>query len=79
MKRNLTIQLDESVIQKARVVAARRSTSISRLVSEEIEKAAENDATWKVAKKAALKHLNHPFHLGAADLPAREALHERSA
>jgi predicted HicB family RNase H-like nuclease len=41
-ERNLTIQLDESTVKKARVVAARRSISISRLVSEEIEEAAKN-------------------------------------
>ena len=77
MKRNITIQLDELVIKKARVVAARRSTSISRLVSDEIERAAKKDITWQVAKKAALAQLNQPFHLGGGALPTREALHER--
>ena len=77
MKRNITVQLDETVIKKARVVAARRSTSISRLVSEEIERAAKNDNTWQAAKKAALAQLNRPFHLGGGALPTRETLHER--
>jgi hypothetical protein len=77
MKRNLTIQLDESVVQKARVVAARRAMSISRLVSQEIERAAENDASWQVSKKAAFAQLDRPFHLGGLSLPKREALHER--
>lgn len=77
MKRNLTVQLDESVIKKARVVAARRSTSISRLVSEEIERAAAQDTTWQTAKKAALAQLDHPFRLGGGKLPDRESLHER--
>ena len=77
MKRNLTVQLEESVIQKARVVAARRSISISRLVREEIEKAAKNDAAWNTAKKRALARLGHPFDLGGGPLPTRESLHER--
>ena len=77
MKRNLTVQLDESVIQKARVVAARRSISISRLVREEIEKAALNDAVWNAAKKRALARLRQPFNLGGGPLPTRESLHER--
>ena len=77
MKRNLTVQLDESVIQKARVVAAQRSVSISRLVSETIEQAAEKDTYWQVAKKAALAQLSHPFHLGGGGLPDRETLHRR--
>jgi predicted transcriptional regulator len=77
MKRNLTIQLDESVIQKARIVATRRSMSISRLVSEEIEKTAKKDNYWQAAKKAALAQLDQPFHLGGRALPDREALHSR--
>ncbi len=77
MKRNLTVQLDESVIQRARIVAARRSMSISRLVSEEIKRVAEQDTSWQVAKKAALGQLNRPFHLGGGKLPRRETLHDR--
>jgi len=77
MKRNLTVQLEESVIQKARVVAARRSISISRLVREEIEKAAKSDAAWSTAKKSALAQLNRPFNLGGGPLPSRDSLHER--
>lgn len=77
MKRNLTIQLDESIIKKARVVAARRSTSISRLVSEEIERTAAKDAVWEAAKKRALQRLNSGFDLGGGKLPKRETLYER--
>lgn len=78
MKRNLTVQLDESIIQKARIVAARRSMSISRLVSEEIEHVAEKDNYWQLAKKTALAQLGQPFHLGGeVVLPTRETLHER--
>jgi hypothetical protein len=77
MKRNLTIQLDEAVINKARVVAARRATSISKLVSDEIEKAAETDSTLESVKKKALSQLSRPFRLGGVSLPGRESLHER--
>jgi post-segregation antitoxin (ccd killing protein) len=77
MKRNITVQLDDSTIQKARVVAARRSMSISRLVSEEIERTASKDSSWEVAKKAALAQLAQPFHLGGAKLPIRDNLYER--
>ena len=37
MKRNITVQLDEATVQKARVVAAKRGSSISRLLTEQIE------------------------------------------
>jgi len=77
MKRNLTVQLDESTIQKARIIATRRSTSISRLVRDEIERVAEKDTAWQAAKRTALTQLNSPFHLGGGGLPNREILHER--
>jgi hypothetical protein len=77
MKRNLTVQLDETTIKKARVVAARRSMSISRLVTEEIERTAKADAYWQVAKQTAFKQLSQPFHLGSDSLPSREVLHQR--
>lgn len=77
MKRNLTVQLDESTVQKARLVATKRSISISRLVTEEIEKAAKMDNSWQSAKRAALAQLEHPFHLGGGKLAARESLHQR--
>jgi hypothetical protein len=77
MTRNLTIQLDENTIKKARIVAARRSVSISRLVSDEISKAAEAEDYWSTAKRTALNQLSRPFHLGGHRLPARENLYDR--
>jgi predicted transcriptional regulator len=77
MKRNLTIQLDEDTIKRARVIAARRATSISRLVREAVKKAAEEDTSWETAKKIALQQLNNPFHLGGSKLPSRKSLYDR--
>ena len=77
MTRNLTIQLDENTIKRARIVAASRSISISRLVSEEIKKASDAEDYWLTAKRAALSQLQKPFHLGGRKLPTRESLHER--
>ena len=37
-KRNLTVQLDEDVIQQAKVLAARRGTSVSTLVAAELSR-----------------------------------------
>ena len=55
-KRNLTVQLDDDVIQQARVVAARRGTSVSQLVAHQIEELAEADQrydqAWATARKA---------------------------
>lgn len=50
---NLTIQLDEGVIRQARVVAARRGTSVSALVARELERLAEEDGRYEEARRRA--------------------------
>jgi len=77
MKRNLTVQLDEETVSKARVLAARRSTSISKLVASEIDRLVGEDDAYRQAKQTALAHLDQGFHLGGGGLPEREVLHER--
>ncbi|MGH3769308.1 MAG: DUF6364 family protein [Pseudonocardiaceae bacterium] len=38
MKRNLTVQLDEELIHRAKVIAAERGTSVSGLAAQQITK-----------------------------------------
>ena len=78
MNRNITVQLDAATIQKARVVAAKQSTSLSRLIANEIERAAGRDDDYERAKEVVLGYLNRPFKLGSkAATLSRESLHER--
>ncbi|MGH9165988.1 MAG: DUF6364 family protein [Acidimicrobiales bacterium] len=77
MKRNLTVQLDEDTVAKARVLAARRSTSVSRLVAKEIDRLVGEDENYQRARATALAQLSRGFHLGGGPLPGRETLHER--
>jgi hypothetical protein len=76
-KRNLTIQIDEAVAQRARMVAARRSTSVSRLVAEQIEALVLADAAYESARREAMDTMRRGFHLGGGALPARDSVHER--
>jgi hypothetical protein len=54
-KRNLTVQLDEDVIRRAKVVAAKRGTSVSTLVARELEDLVADDLrheeSWRRAKE----------------------------
>ncbi len=77
VKRNLTVQLDEATVKKARVLAARRSTSVSKLVAHEIERLVGEDEAYQRAKSTALAQLNRGFHLGGGPLPERSSLHGR--
>lgn len=76
MKQNITLSLDRELLARARVLAARRSTSVSALLADELTcLVAEADA-YEQARRSAEAHLQRGLHLGGE--PAeREALHER--
>ena len=77
MKRNLTVQLDEETIKRAKIVAAKRSTSVSKLVVTEIERLVAEDEAFDRAKAFATARLARPRRLGGGALPERSSLHER--
>ena len=60
-KQNLTISLDRETIQKARVIAARRSTSISGLVTRQIEILIGEEEAYERAKRQAMALLDQVF------------------
>ena len=74
-KQNLTISLSADIIQKAKVLAARRSTSISGLVAEQIELLVGDEDAYERSQRAALALLKKGFHLGGAVI-SRDELHE---
>lgn len=77
-KRNLTIQLDEETIDKARVIAAERGTSVSGLVRQQLSELVEQRDSYERSKRIALQYLRRGFHLGGKRVP-REELHDRKA
>ena len=77
MKRNITVQLDEETVQKARVVAAKRGSSISRLLTEQIEVLARQDDDYDRAMRDALVELERGYDLGGGPYPARDDLYDR--
>ncbi len=76
-KQNLTISLDRQTIQKAKVVAARRSTSISGLIARQIEIIVGEEEAYERAERQAKLLLEEGFHLGGAIRATRDELHER--
>jgi hypothetical protein len=77
MRRNVTVQLDEESIAKARVLAARRSTSMSQLLADALQRMVDEDDHYRLARATALRHLAAGWTLGGGSLPARDELHER--
>lgn len=76
-KQNVTVSLDRETIHKAKVIAARRSTSISGLLAQQIESLVSKDEAYERAKKHALAMLDKGFHLGGEFKMSRDELHER--
>jgi uncharacterized protein DUF6364 len=76
-KQNLTIRLDRETIRKARIVAAKRSTSISGLVTRQIELLVGEEEAYESAKRRAFALLDQGFDLGGEIRASRDELHER--
>jgi predicted transcriptional regulator len=75
-KQNLTIQLDRSIIRKAKVLAAKRGTSVGALVAAQIEESVRAEDAYESARRHALELLERGLHLGGGRVE-RESLHER--
>ena len=76
-KQNVTISLDRKTIQKAKVFAARRSTSISGLLARQIEVLVGEEEAYERAERQAMTLLDQGFHLGGVIRVGRDELHER--
>ena len=54
-KVNLTLQLESDVVRRARVVAAKRGTSVSALVARELDALVERDERYEAARTRAVE------------------------
>ena len=76
-KQNVTISLDRDTVLKAKVLAARQSTSISGLLAQQIEALVNENEAYERARQHALALLEEGFHLGGKIRATRDELHER--
>ena len=76
-KQNITLSLDKDVIRKARLLSARKSTSVSKLLSDELERLVRDQDRYEQAKRSALAALKKGFHFGGKAMAGREELHDR--
>jgi HSP90 family molecular chaperone len=76
-KQNITLRLSRETLKKARILAVRRSTSLSGLLTSQIEKLAGEEDAYERAKRESLALMEKGFHLGGVHEFDRDALHER--
>jgi hypothetical protein len=73
----VTISLSRQTVRKAKVLAARRATSISALLAEQIEILLGEEEAYERAQRQATILLDQGFHLGGVIRGTRDDLHER--
>ena len=74
---NLTVALKPATIRKAKILAAKKGSSISRLVAELIEDLVSQEERYENARRQAVAYLKEGFPLGGHVVASREEWHER--
>lgn len=74
---NVTISLSREMLKKAKALAARRKTSLSGLVAEQIESLVGEEEAYERARREALAMLEKGFRMGGRITAKREELRER--
>jgi len=77
MRQNITLSIEKNLVKKAKVLSAKRQTSISQMLSQELKKVVEDSELYERAKQRALVYLRRGFHMGDNRMASREELHER--
>jgi HSP90 family molecular chaperone len=76
-KQNITLRLSKETLHKARILAAKRSTSISGLLASQIEELANSEDDYERAMERAMARMKKGFALGEIPKLDRDSLHER--
>lgn len=78
LHQNITLKMDKNLLQKAKVFAAGRKTSLSRLMMETLRDKITQSEGYQRAQKGALALLKKGFKLGGGPYYAsRDELHSR--
>lgn len=77
--RNITLSLPEETLREAKIVAARRGTSVSALLAVALSELVENESGYAAAKERSLTALGRGRDLGTRGEInwERDELHER--
>ncbi len=76
---HITIRLDVDLARDARAFAARRGTSLSRLVAEQLETLVRADPPYAEARRRALARLKRGYDMRAKRPLGRDEVHDRES
>jgi hypothetical protein len=74
---NITVRLNRRTLRKAKILAAKRNTSVSGLLAAQIESMVGADDAYEQAQRQALVLLDQGFHLGGEIKATRDEWHDR--
>jgi len=77
MKSNITLKLDATIIREAKILAAQRGISVSRLLAEQLEGLVRREKAYETARKRAINRLDSGLDLGWSPVEDRRELYER--
>ena len=77
MKQNITLAIENEILRKDKLLAARNDTSISKMLSDQLKQMIDKEEQYQAAKQRALHAIRKGFHLGGNVTWRRENLHER--
>ena len=74
---NITLSLPKSILRKVKLLAVRRRSSVSRLLTSAVEKMLEEETDYEAARKRQVALLEKGFNLGFRKPASRDELHDR--
>ena len=79
MKQNVTLALPADMLRRLKVLAAERGSSISRMLTEQLDELLDRESGYERARKRSLATMTRGYDLGTEGKPTwtREELHER--
>jgi len=77
MKNNITLRVESDLIREAKVLAARRGTSVSAMLAKQLEEMVRDEKAYDAARRRAVRRLEGGWDLRWAPVKDRRELHER--
>lgn len=79
MKQNVTLALPADTIRRLKVLAAERGSSISRMLTEQLDELLDRESGYERARRRSLATLERGYDLGTGGKITwtRDELHER--
>ena len=71
---NITIKIESDLAREAKVLAAKRGTSLSRLVADQLALLVREDQVYASARRSALRHLKLGYDLDWDKPESRDVL-----